>query len=116
MPLVASSQMKTLIRFEREVKATGVKSAGKSTWTKVAEVRAQVLDVLPSRSESSAGGISIGARPCRIRCRHRADVDGGARVRIGQRVLQIVSGPAAIDGGRNMELMAQEYTTAGNAG
>ena len=39
------------VRFERPVKASGFNRAGKGSWELVAEVYANVQDMLPSRGE-----------------------------------------------------------------
>lgn len=82
-------------------------------WTTAFTCWAEVEDVLPSRADRVAGEISIAARPARIRIRYRTDVDGAMRILFGSRVFRIVAGPAVIGNKDGLELMAEEYSTAG---
>lgn len=83
------------------------------TWNDVAEVYANVQDVLPSRGEGIADGINIARRPCRIRIRWRDDVTSAMRVRINDRVLRIITMPAELGRRAGLEFMAEELTTEG---
>lgn len=103
------------VRFERKTGDDAYDSAGSEAWEEVVTVWAQVQDVLPSRSERLANGINIAARPARVRIRYRAGIDSGMRMVIGDRVLQIVAGPAELGRREGLELMGVEYSTAGGA-
>lgn len=83
------------------------------TWSDFATVWANVQDMLPSRGEAIADGLSVGRRPCRIRIRYRADVTSDMRVRFGTRTLRIVTMPAEIGRRDGLEFMAEELTTSG---
>lgn len=88
------------------------------TWSELATVYAEVQDVLPSRAEKAGEGIQIASRPARIRMRYRSDITADMRCVLldrANRVLQIVSGPAEIGRKEGIELMAQEYSSAGDA-
>jgi head-tail adaptor len=82
---------------------------------------AQVRDVLPSRAERAAEGVTIARRPCRVRLRWRADLASlalaGMRLRIGtgpaQRELAIIAGPAELGRREGLELVAEELSTEG---
>jgi head-tail adaptor len=79
-------------------------------------VWAEVQDALPSRGEASGDGIETARQPARIRLRWRDDITSAMRIVVDDgRVMQIVSGPAEIYGRRKwMELMAEEYSSAGD--
>lgn len=90
----------------------------------MAEVWAEIQDVLPSRGEKLADGINIATRPARLRMGYRDDVTSDMRILLlrwkdGQwvvgRTLQIVAGPAEIGRRSGIELMVEDYSTAGNA-
>lgn len=83
------------------------------TWADVATVWAQVQDVLPSRAESVEDGVSLQRRPCRIRTRYRADIDGTMRVIHGTRTMRIISGPAELGRRKGLELMCEDWSTEG---
>ena len=117
------------VRIERKGAGTGFTSAGKDNWELVAETWAQVQDVLPSRAERFAEGLTIANRPARVRMRFRSDVNAGMRIVMGHnevdgtgelqwhadRVMQIVAGPVELGRRVAIELMAEDYSTAGNA-
>lgn len=85
------------------------------TWALLATVWAEVRDGLPSRSESVRQGLTQARDQVRVRMRYRADVDSSMRIRLGDRVLQIVGGPAEIGRREYMELMCETYSTTGGA-
>lgn len=88
------------------------------SWTTVATVWANVQDVLPSRAEAVGQGIRIETRPARIRMRYRSGITSAMRVVLidrGNRVMKIVAGPAEIGRKEGIEIMAEEYTTSGDA-
>ncbi|TCD04273.1 head-tail adaptor protein [Erythrobacteraceae bacterium CFH 75059] len=104
------------IRIERPVADDSFTGAGSASWQLVASVRAQVQDMLPSRGEKLADGLSIATRPARVRIRYRNDIDASMRVVMGDRVMQIVSAPAEIGNRDGLEFMAEDYSTAGGGG
>ncbi|MCA3254934.1 MAG: head-tail adaptor protein [Alphaproteobacteria bacterium] len=109
------------VRFERKV-------AGKDStygtpvdgWVPVRSVWAQVQDVLPSRSEKVADGIAIAARPVRIRFAYRRGINSTMRViwtdpaTAQERILQIVGGPATLGNRDGIEIVCEDYSTAGD--
>jgi SPP1 family predicted phage head-tail adaptor len=102
------------ITFQRRAAGAGdFMSAGKSAWETVATVWAQVADVLPSRGERAAEGVTIANRPARIRMRFRPDITADMRIIYGNRTMQIVAGPAELGRRVGLELMAEDYSTAG---
>ncbi len=89
------------------------------TWATFATVWAQVQDVLPSKAEAQGNGLRVANRPARIRTRYLAGVTTDMRVvqlHRGNRVLQIVSGPAELGRKEGLEFMAEEYSTDARAG
>jgi len=103
------------IRIERPVAAAGIKGAGSGSWEKVAEVWAEVQDALPSRAERLDSGINVASRPARVRMRWRAGIAADMRFVMGDRVMQIVSGPAELGRRAGLEFMVMDYSVAGNA-
>lgn len=115
------------IRIERPIADASFAGAGLGSWEKVAEVRASVQDVLPSRSERLAEGINLATRPARVRMLFREDVTPdmrfvmGAKILDGEvdysaaRIMQIVSGPAELGRREGIEFMVEDYSPAGNA-
>ncbi|MBB6191194.1 SPP1 family predicted phage head-tail adaptor [Sphingobium wenxiniae] len=85
-------------------------------WLRVAAPWAEVVDILPSRSERVAEAIDIAARPCRIRMRYRDDIDASMRVKIGGRMLKIIAGPAELGRRQGTEILAEELSTMGAGG
>jgi SPP1 family predicted phage head-tail adaptor len=82
-------------------------------WVVHKRLRGEVQDLLPSRGEQIADGVDIGNRPCRVRLRYRSDITSDMRLIIGARTLRIVTMPAEIHRGRDIELVAEELTTEG---
>lgn len=103
------------ITFERLAARSGRGQAGQQTWEPVATVWAQVQDMLPSRGERVADGLSIQSRPARVRCYFRTDITADMRIVFEGRHLQIVAGPVELGRRDGLEMMAQEYSTAGGA-
>lgn len=123
-----SRAMDRRIRIERPVADTGFDGAGSGTWQLVAEVWAEVQDMLPSRSEKIADGINVAAHPSRVRIRFREDVTAAMRVLVGRylkddegvaywqttRTAQIITEPAEIGHREGSEFVIEAYSTAGN--
>lgn len=78
-------------------------------------VWAQVRDVLPSRAESVDADIDMQRRPARIRCRYRSDITSDMRIVYDGRTLRIVSGPVELGRREGLEMIAEEYSTEGEA-
>jgi head-tail adaptor len=102
-----------LVRIERPVEDTSLKGAGSGAWEPVAEVMAEVRDALPSRGERLAAGINVATRPSRVRIRWREGVTPAMRFVMGDRIMQIVAGPAELGRREVLEFMAEDYSTAG---
>lgn len=120
--------MDSFIRLERPVPDNSLDGAGSGQWELVDEIWAEIMDLLPSRSdgESAANGINFAERPARVRIRYRADITNAMRLVDGAnivagavdytsaRIMQIVSMPAELGRREGLELMAKDYSTAGN--
>lgn len=88
------------------------------TWAAFATVSAEVREVLPGKAESQANGLRILNRPARVRVRYQAGITSDMRIVLldrSDRVLQIVSGPAELGRKQWMEMLCEEYSTAGTA-
>lgn len=75
---------------------------------------ANVQDVLPSRAEATGNGLSIGTRRARLRIRDAAGTVMTMRVRLhsrGGEVMQIVAGPARVEGTDYDEFMLESYSS-----
>lgn len=104
------------ITFEaRTVTQGGARNRQTVSWGTHATVFAQVQDILPSRAQSIADGLSIARRPCRIRCHWRDDITSDMRIDFEGRKLRIVSGPVEIGRRKGLEMMAEEWSTEGVA-
>ena len=82
-------------------------------WAPLATVRAEIQDMIPSRGERIAEGISIARRPCRVRMLYRGDIDSTMRLKHGDRVLKIISQPAELGFREGIEIVCEELTTEG---
>lgn len=89
------------------------------TWGTHATVWAEVKDELPSKSEAVKEGLRVATKRTRIRIRYLSTVTSAMRVVLLDRsnaVLQIIAPPAEIGRKEYMELMCEEYSTAGTGG
>jgi head-tail adaptor len=110
-----SSRLNQLIRVERAVADNDFDGAGSGEWSLFCEVYAEIQDMLPSRGERIADGVNIASRPARVRTRFRTDITAAMRFVDGDRVMQIISGPAEIGRREALEFMVEDYKPAGNA-
>lgn len=112
--MIRAGKLNRLIRIERPIPDDSLDGAGSGSWQLVAQVSAEVQDVLPSRSERLADGFNIAARPARVRIRYRSDITPDMRFVMDGRVMQIISGPAELGRREGLEFMVEEYRPAGN--
>jgi len=112
------------IRIERKGAGAGFTRAGKEAWQEVGTVWAQVRDTLPSRSETTEDGLPMATGTARVRMRYRIGITSDMRLLVGRivdgkwvtdRTMQIVGGPAEIGRREGLEMVAQDYSTAGGA-
>jgi len=85
------------------------------SWEIVAPcIWANVQDVLPSRGEKTDNGLATATQPARLRIRKFHFVTPEMRVtlhgRFGDRVMQIVAGPALMDDRMHVECMLEGYS------
>jgi SPP1 family predicted phage head-tail adaptor len=111
-----ASKLDTRIRIERK---TIIRDPQYGTevvnWAEFACVWAEVKDILPSRAERMAEQIQIARRPARIRIRYLAGITPDMRVIINNRIHQIIAGPSMLGRREAIELMVEEYSSAGTA-
>lgn len=110
---LSAGDLNRKITIERPTVHGSFTGAGKQKWTEVAKVWAQVQDHLPSRGEKLANGFINTARPARIRMRYRSDITANMRVILGNRVMQIISAPAELGNRQWLEVMVEDYGSAG---
>ena len=116
MTKLPAGSLNRRIRIDRPVADNSFTGAGSGAWAKVTDVWASIQDVLPSRAEKqTANGFSGFSRPARVRMRYRTDVTSNMRFVLGDRVMQIVSGPAELGNREGLEFMVEDYQPAGNA-
>ncbi len=102
------------IGIERPEADNALDGAGSGSWVPVDEVWARIEDVLPRRGEQIADGINLATRLARVRIRYRSDVTPDMRFVMGNRIMQIVSGPAELGRREALEFMVEDYRPAGN--
>ncbi len=112
--MINADKLERRIRIDRPVSDEALDGAGSGEWEPLATVWASVQDALPSRGERLAGGINVTARPARVRMRYRSDVTAAMRFVMGDRVMQIVAGPAELGRREGLEFMVEDYPSAGN--
>jgi len=114
--MIDAGSLDRRITFEaRSTVQDGTYGNATLTWLPHVTVWAQVQDVLPSRGEAVEDGVSMTRRPCRVRTRYRADINGTMRIDFGGRKLRIISGPVELGRQVGLEFMAEELTTEGDA-
>lgn len=77
---------------------------------------ANVQDVLPSRAESTENGLRIGVQRTRLRMSGAEGITATMRVTLhshGDRVMQIIAGPALLDDRVHTEFLLEGYSTNG---
>ena len=113
--MIRAGDLKWRIQIERPVVDESFDGAGSATWAFVDEAYAQVQDMLPSRGEKLANGVNIAARPARVRIRFREDITPDMRFKLGDRIMQIISGPAELGFREGLEFVCEDYSVAGNS-
>lgn len=116
---MSALKFKDRIRIEHLAPPAGDPSdpdygAGLDNWQTFAEAWAEIQDVLPSRAEETSGGLRLAADAARVRMRYRAGITADMRIveKAGrQRVLGIISGPAAVAGMRELEFMVERFSS-----
>lgn len=91
------------------------------TWGPYSQAWAEVMDVLPSRSESVADGINLARQPARVRVDYLDGLNITSAMRITipaddyrpERIMRIISGPAFVHRTGEWEVMAESLSTEG---
>ncbi|MRW85408.1 head-tail adaptor protein [Pseudoduganella sp. FT26W] len=110
------SQLDRRVTIERQtqVDADGYGPQPGPWVTVVARVPAEVLDDLPSKSESEQAGLLLAKRPARLRMRYMRGLSSDMRVVLhgeSDEVFQIVGGPAELGRRRWIEMTLESYST-----
>lgn len=80
----------------------------------VARIPAQVLDDLPSKSETVQAGVAIASRPARLRIRYMRGLSSDMRVVVHgeiDQIFQITGGPAELGRRRWIEMTLEAYSS-----
>lgn len=84
------------------------------TWVPVAErIWCEAQDVLPSRAEKIQDGRQVATSTTRLRIRKQIAIAPEMRVILhgkGDRVMQVISGPAQLDDKTHVECMLEGYS------
>jgi head-tail adaptor len=103
-----------LITIERPEADDALDGAGSGAWVEVGQEWAEVQDRLPSKGERTEGGFNLASRPARVRMPYREDITSDMRFVLGDRIMQIVAGPAELGRRQGLEFMVEDYRPAGN--
>ena len=83
-------------------------------WAPVANaIWANAQDQLPSRGESTANGVATAVTRTRLRIQNDSRITTAMRVVLhgkGDRIMQIIAGPALLDDRRHGEFMLEGYS------
>lgn len=107
-------QLNDKVTIERRVLARDPEYGTEvESWEPIAaRIWANVQDVLPSRAEQTNNGLRTGNQQARLRIRKR-DVQLTDRVRLhsrGDKIMQVISGPALLDNRMFIEVMLEGYS------
>lgn len=83
-------------------------------WIPLAEVWAEVQDVMPSRSEEVKAGLRLANDTARVRIRYLDGITSDMRIvelTGPKRTLSIIGGPAALGGRRELEFMVERFSS-----
>lgn len=93
----------------------GTEIEGAGGWVVVADhVWANTQDVLPSRGEATANGLTTSVARTRLRIQVDDRITSAMRVTLhdkGGRVMQIIAGPVLLDDRRHMEFMLESSSS-----
>lgn len=80
----------------------------------IGPIPAEMIDLLPSRSESVRNGLEVARDRVRVRMRYRTDIEPDMRIIAHggtDRAYQIVSGPVVIGKNQYLELICEKFTS-----
>lgn len=114
--MIQAGKLESRIRIEKfvEVRDPDYNSV-KKQWMPFATVWAQLLDVLPSKSESVQSTVEIAERPARVRMHYLAGITPDMRVVVllangePERICEIVAGPAYLGAREGTELLVKDF-------
>lgn len=110
-----AGQLDRRITIERPAMVDGEYGPQPGGWaTFAARIPAQVLDTLPSKSESVQQGLKMAARPSRVRIRYLAGVTSDMRIVVHgptDRTCEITAGPAEIGRREWLEFVVTEFSS-----
>jgi head-tail adaptor len=109
MIVVRPGDLEHLVRLERKIESKDFASAGEDAWELVDEIWVGIQDKLPSRGERLEGGFTTSTRPARVRMYWRDDIDPSMRLVLGDRIMEIVAGPAELGRRGGTELLVEDY-------
>lgn len=111
----SASARDTLITFEARTPTVNEDDGTRSyAWTNHAQEYAEVQDMLPSRGEQIADGLSIQRRPCRVRCLYRDDITSDMRVTFEGRTMEIIGGPVELGRRDGLEMVCEDLSSEGD--
>jgi head-tail adaptor len=88
---------------------------GDAGWEAIADhVWANTQDILPSRGEMTTNGLTNSVTRTRLRIQVDDRISSAMRVTLhgkGDRLMQIVAGPALLDDRRHVEFMLESFTS-----
>jgi len=91
----------------------GTDIEGSEAWLPVAiAVWANAQDQLPSRGESTSNGLTTAVTRTRLRIQNDSRITTAMRVTLhgkGNRLMQIIAGPALLDDRRHVEFMLEGF-------
>jgi len=113
--MTASFQKNEKVTIERRIVGSdpdyGTETEG---WEVAADhIWANAQDMLPSRGESTTSGLPTSVTRTRLRININHKITPAMRVTLhskGDRLMQIVAGPALLDDRRHMEFMLEGYS------
>ena len=113
--MVAPFVLDQKVTIERKTKARDPEYGTLvDAWEVVADrIWANVQDVLPSRAEKTTNGLQVATQQARLRIRKQHQVDMAMRVTLhnrGDKVMQIIAGPAQLDDRMHNEFMLEAYS------
>lgn len=104
------------IRVEQRTEARDARTNEVTlTWALLAELWADIEDILPDHDEAKTDGIVLSSRPAKVKTRFYAILNSNMRfINLrDNRVLTIVSGPAEIGNKDGMLWMCNTFSTEG---
>jgi SPP1 family predicted phage head-tail adaptor len=110
-----AGNMRSRIRIEYKSSTVDPNYGTKTeTWLSLAEVWAEVEDILQGKSETTTNGLRIASDQVRIKIRYREDITPAMRIvelNGMKRTLSITSGPSMTKWREELEMMTEGYSS-----